>query len=78
MPKFLDAHKMGGLDEEILKKAQVSPMDEFGVKHENIMYNEKEDKLYCLLNAPSREAVEKHHGKFGLTCEWITEVKATA
>jgi hypothetical protein len=78
MPKFLDAHKMGDLDEEALKKAQQSPPDEFGITHENIMYNENEDKLYCLLNAPNKDAVQKHHGKFGLNCEWITEVKTTA
>jgi hypothetical protein len=28
MPKFLDAHKMGSLDEDALKKAQQSPPDE--------------------------------------------------
>jgi hypothetical protein len=33
---------------------------------------------YCLLDAPSKEAVEKHHQKAGITCEWITEVKTTA
>jgi hypothetical protein len=30
------------------------------------------------LDAPSKEAVEKHHQKAGITPEWITEVKTTA
>lgn len=77
MPKFLDSHHMKGVDENTLKNAQNSPQDEFGVTHENIMYNEKEDKLFCLLDAPSKEAVEKHHQKLGIQCEWITEVKTT-
>ena len=77
MPKFLDSHHMKGVDENTLRNAQNSLKDEFGVTHENIMYNEKEDKLFCLLDAPSKEAVEKHHQKLGIQCEWITEVKTT-
>jgi Protein of unknown function (DUF4242) len=77
MPKFLDSHHMKDVDENTLRNAQNSPKDEFGVTHENIMYNEKEDKLFCLLDAPSKEAVEKHHQKLGIQCEWITEVKTT-
>ena len=77
MPIFLDSHHMKGVDENTLRNAQNSPKDEFGVTHENIMYNEKEDKLFCLLDAPSKEAVEKHHQKLGIQCEWITEVKTT-
>ncbi|HEY9387765.1 MAG TPA: nickel-binding protein [Nitrososphaeraceae archaeon] len=30
---------------------------------------------FCLLDAPSREAVEKHHEKINVKCDWITEVK---
>ena len=78
MPKFLDAHSLKGVDEETIRKAQKMPKDEFGITHDNMMYNKEEDRWYCLLDAPSREAVEKHHQKAGITCEWITEVKTTA
>jgi hypothetical protein len=78
MPKFLDVHTLKGFDEETLRKAQNSPVDEFGVKHHNMFYNEKEDRFFCLLDAPNKEAIEKHHDKHGLKCEWITEVKSTA
>jgi len=77
MPKFLDVHKMGSFDEEKLKQAQGLPKDEFGVTHENIIYNKKEDKLFCLLDAPDKESVDKHHHKLGLSCDWIMEVKTT-
>jgi hypothetical protein len=30
---------------------------------------------FCLLNAPDIVAVENHHEKAGIKCEWITEVK---
>ena len=76
MPRYLDAHNMKGFDEEKLKQAKNSPKDEFGVTHNDILYNKEEDKLYCILDAPNMEAVEKHHEKFGIKCDWITEVKS--
>jgi hypothetical protein len=78
MPKFLDVHSLKGFDEETLRKAQNSPKDEFGITHDNMLYNKEEDRWFCLLDAPSKEAVEMHHQKPGITCEWIKEVKTTA
>ena len=78
MPKYLDSHPMTGFNVEQLKKAQDSPVDEFGVSHKNILYNEKENKLFCLLDAPDRDAIDKHHQKFGVKCDWITEVQTTS
>jgi hypothetical protein len=46
MPKFLDVHPLKGFEEETLKKLQTSPVDEFGIKHVNIMYNQQEDRLF--------------------------------
>jgi hypothetical protein len=69
---------MYNFDEETLKKLQTSPVDEFGIKHVNIMYNQQEDRFYCLLDAPDKQPVENHHNKHGVKCEWITEVKTTA
>ena len=76
MPKFLDTHKFAPLTEAQLNKLLNAPRDEFGVTHENLIYSEKENKLFCLLDAPNREAVEKHHAKGGVKCEWILEVKS--
>ena len=78
MAKFLDDHPLKGLDEETLRKLQHSPVDEFGIKHLNLMYNQEADRFYCLLDAPDKQAVEKHHNKHGLKCESITEVRTTA
>ena len=38
-----------------------------------MFYNKEEDRFFCLLDAPNKEAIEKHHARFGLKCEWITE-----
>jgi hypothetical protein len=76
MVKYLDAHPFAPFTEAQLK-AQNAPRDEFGVTHHNIIFNEKENKLFCLLDAPNREAVEKHHAKANVKCDWIVEVKST-
>lgn len=39
----------------------------------------KQTKIFCLLDAPNKEAIEKHHEKkYGIKCEWIMKVKTTA
>ena len=78
MPKFLDSHGLQGADPEELKKAQNDPKDEFGVSILNIIYSEDEDRMYCLLDAPNKEAIAKHHEKLGYKCDYILEVDSTA
>jgi hypothetical protein len=77
MPKYIDTHPMGKIDAATLKKLQSAPKDQFGVTHHDILYNEAEDRVYCVLDAPSADAVEKHHEHAGLKCEWVHEVKST-
>ncbi len=78
MPTYLDAHEIGNVTEEQLKQALNSPKDEFSVTHKDILYNREENKAFCILDAPSKDAVEKHHQKLGMKCNWITEVKSAA
>ncbi len=77
MPKFIDSHPMKGAKQEALKKLQNTPVDEFGVKHLNLIYSEDEDRMYCFLTAPDKEAVKKHHDKLGYKCDYILEVDDT-
>jgi hypothetical protein len=77
MPKYLDSHLMGSVTEEQIKQAQAAPVDQDGVRALNILYNKDENKLFCLTEAPNREAVDKHHQSLGMKCDWITEVKTT-
>jgi hypothetical protein len=78
MTKFIDSHPLKGTNTETLKKLQNAPKDEFGVTHLNIIFSEEEDKCYCFLEAPNKEAVEKHHHKMGFECDYILEVNSTA
>ena len=73
MPIFLDVHKLP-FSEDHLKELSDSPVDEFGVSHVNLFYNKGANVCFCLLDAPDAVAVENHHDKAGVKCEWITEV----
>jgi hypothetical protein len=78
-PHFtLVVHPTDGVNEETLKKIQNELPDEFGVITENILYNIEDDKVFCLIEAPSKSAVGKHHARHGIKCEWIIEVKTTS
>jgi Protein of unknown function (DUF4242) len=68
LPLFLDVHSLGKFSEDTLKKLQESSRDEFGVKHINILYNSADDLCFCIVDAPDRDAVEKHHAKLGVKC----------
>ena len=73
MPVFLDVHKVP-FSEENLKELCASPTDEFGVRHVNLLYNKDTKICFCLLEGPDIDAIEKHHAKVNIKCEWITEV----
>lgn len=75
MPKFIDGHRLKDLTPEKLEKLANSPPDKHGITHIELFYNEKEDKLYCVLEGPNEESIWKHHEDAGLKCEFITEVK---
>ena len=46
----------------------------FSVSHVNLFYNKDADVCFCLLDAPYKESVEKHHTKANVKCEWITKI----
>ena len=77
MPRFLDSHALGGATEDKLTQARSAPIGADDVRAINVVYNQKENKLYCLTEAPNK-AVDKHHRDMGMTCDWITEVRTTA
>ena len=67
---FIKCH----LKKKISKRLVNAPADEYGVTHVNLFYNMEAGVCFCLLNAPDKEAVIKHHDKVNIECEWITEV----
>ncbi|MDD1752390.1 MAG: DUF4242 domain-containing protein [Methanotrichaceae archaeon] len=77
MSKFLDQHGMGSATPEMLKNMLKEPRDELGVLPQEIYYNKEENKIFCVTDAPSKEAVEKSHNKAGIKTDWIIEVKSS-
>jgi two-component system sensor histidine kinase HydH len=76
MPIFIDGHKMGELDALKLKKMVNNPPDKHGVTHKDILYNEKENKLFCILDAPNKQSVENHHHDVGIECDFIIKANS--
>ena len=73
MPVFIDSHKMGGLSILQLKKILNNPADNHGVTHKDILYNERQNKLFCILEAPNKESIVNHHKDIGIDCDFIIE-----
>jgi len=73
MPVFIDGHKMEGLSVSQLKKILNNPTDKHGVTHKDILYNEKLNKLFCILEAPNKESIVDHHHDVGIDCDFIIE-----
>ncbi len=74
MPTFIDGHNSKGLTHKELERLVDLPPDKFGVTHLELFFNKKEDKLYCILDAPDEESIWKHHEAAGFKCDFITEV----
>lgn len=72
MPTFLDFHSMGKYTEDDLKTRQKEPRNELGVKVLNTFYDLDSGMMFCLVDAPDRHTVERHHSKYGMKCDWIT------
>jgi hypothetical protein len=69
---------MGRYNEDDLKKSLKEPRNELGVKVLNTFYDLDSGTMFCLVDAPNKYAVERHHSKYGMKCDWITPVKMTA
>ena len=50
---------MKGVTEDNLKQIQMSPKDEFGVTHVNILFNPEADRVFCILDAPTKMQLKK-------------------
>lgn len=44
----------------------------------NTFYDLDSGTMFCLVDAPDKYAVERHHSKFRMKYDWITPVKMTA
>ena len=79
MPLFMDVHNhVEGLTAEAVADAHrrdVETQERHGVNYRQYWFNEEEGRVYCLVEAPSREAAETvHREAHGLVADEIIEV----
>jgi uncharacterized protein DUF4242 len=80
MPLFMDHHRnVEGLTAGAVADAHgkdVEVQDKYGVTYHRYWFNEDTGEVFCLAEAPSKEAMESvHREAHGLMADEITEVK---
>jgi hypothetical protein len=80
MPLYMDIHRnVEGLTPEAVADAHQKDLevqDEYGVKYHRYWYNDETGEVFCLAEAPSKEAAEAvHREAHGLTADEIIEVR---
>jgi hypothetical protein len=79
MPLFMDTHKdVKGVTAQALAEAHKKDLEvqgKYGVKYLKYWLDEKEENVYCLVDAPTAEAAAKVHKEaHGLVAQEIHEV----
>ncbi len=80
MPLYMDVHdKVDGLTGDAVAGAHEKDLEvqgKHGVNYLKYWYDEGSGRVYCLVDAPSKEAVEAvHREAHGLVADEITEVR---
>ncbi len=80
MPLYMDIHKgVDGLTAEAVAGAHQKDLEvqeKHGVKYLRYWFNEDDGSIFCLSEAPSKEAAEAvHREAHGLVADEIIEVK---
>jgi uncharacterized protein DUF4242 len=83
MPLYMDTHhKVEGLTAEAVGQAHARDLEvqqKYGVNYLKYWYDEGTGTVFCLCEAPSKEAAEAvHREAHGLVADEITEVKEGA
>ena len=80
MPLYMDVHeKVDGLTAEAVAHAHARDLEvqaKHGVRYLKYWFDEKTGKVFCLVEAPSKEAAAAvHRQAHGLVADSITEVR---
>ena len=80
MPLFMDVHTIGGgvAVDDVAKahEADLQTQDKHDVRYLKYWVNEEHGKVFCLVEAPNKEAADRvHREAHGLVADEITEVK---
>ncbi len=80
MPLFMDVHrKVEGATSEAVAhahEADLATQDQYGVRYEKYWLDESSGTIFCLVEAPDKEAAARvHREAHGLVADEIYEVK---
>ncbi len=80
MPLFIDVHNhIEGLTADAVAhahEADLKTQEKYDVKYLRYWYDEAAGKVFCLIEAPSKEAaIAVHREAHGLVADELTEVK---
>lgn len=83
MPLFMDVHnRVEGLTAQAVADAHRKDLEtqgQYGVNYQRYWFDEGSGKVFCLVEAPSKEAAERvHREAHGLVADDITEVQEGA
>ncbi len=83
MPLFMDIHnRVEGLTPEAVAgahKRDLEVQDKYGVKYQRYWFDEGSGKVFCLVEAPTKEAAERvHREAHGLVADELVEVQEGA
>lgn len=82
MPLYMDEHDIPGVKSEDVAgahEADVKVQGKYGVDYQNYWVDEKAGKVWCLVNAPDKEAANQTHREaHGLVAHTLYEVKQGA
>ena len=80
MPLFMDVHKQapaGAKAQDVADAhmADLKTQEKYGVRYINYWFDEKEGKIFCLVDAPSADAANRVHAEaHGLVADEIYPV----
>ncbi len=79
MPLYMDVHNIeGGVSAQDVAQAHMKDLEaqgEYGVNYKSYWVDEQAGKVFCLVEAPNKEAAEAvHREAHGLVADSITEV----
>jgi hypothetical protein len=80
MPLYMDIHhKVDGLTAEAVKGAHAADLntqDKYGVTYRSYWFDEGSGKVFCLVEAPDKEAANRvHREAHGLVADELIEVQ---
>jgi hypothetical protein len=82
MPLFMDMHTLDGIDPDALAGAHerdLQVQERHGARYLRYWYSQEAGRVYCLVEAPSKEAAEAvHREAHGLVADEIIPVNEGA